>query len=452
MAENNNLEDQLNILFDDFADEAEDTAEKAAAEAQDLAGFFSGQAEKKEESFAPDLDVSIPAFEIPEPVQEVQEKKPASFIDDTDIRPDYKEIDFDEFEDIIGEDDDEAKVSYSEPAAETVDEAEEPDDFSFDDFSLDDVVNQEEEPEETEEDDEEILPKKLEREKKAKAERPVKKETEPRSSGKKSKAEEMRQESIRFWTFTAIIALLVAAAVLFILYRRGIIGKHADEPETTAPVVTSEEQPTSEELTETEPEETTPEETTEEVTETEAESQETEAPVESEETPAETPTEPEGDANAVLNNYENLFIILDTPTLNVRKAADPESDIVGTIDEFGGGSILEQVGDWYHITSGGIDGYVNAAYVKTGDEAKQAAVQHAAKRVKITADTLNVRTEPNTEADILDVAVKGVVYDLIDEVEGFYHVKYNYMYEGYVSKDFSVIDWYLAEAIVYYPE
>ncbi len=254
----------------------------------------------------------------------------------------------------------------------------------------------------------------------------------PRKNRNQPTAEDLRKDTIRFWIFTAIVALLVSAAVLFVLYSRGIIGHDQKETEP----IKSETETTKETESETE---TTKESETESETET---TKETESETEKEESSKE--------ANDPLSHYENLFIVSGTPTLNVRKEATTDSKIIATIDEFGGGNILEQNGDWYHIKSGGFEGYVVTTYVKTGDEAKTLAKDHLKKRVLVTADTLNVREAPNTSSEIVWNITKGYNLEYLGTEDGFYHVQYPSLFTGYVSADFTDFSDYLVEAIAHY--
>ncbi len=249
---------------------------------------------------------------------------------------------------------------------------------------------------------------------------------------KPAKKSNYKKESIRFLIFSIIIALLAAGAILFILFSRGILGgtpKETTAPETTkAPEDTtapSNEEP--DETTETAPDETTetaPEETTEEPS-----------------------TEP-NPAAAVLDNYTNLFVT-SAPLLNIRKAASTDSAIIGQIAQFAGGEILDTQGDWLHIRSGSIDGFVKAEYVLTGDKAKDAAVKHAKLHVVVNDDAVNVRSGPGTNFDIVTRALRGAVLSYINTENGFYKVYYdeNNTKVGYVSTSYTKLDYYLDGAV-----
>lgn len=98
--------------------------------------------------------------------------------------------------------------------------------------------------------------------------------------------------------------------------------------------------------------------------------------------------------------------------------------------------MLGQEGDWLHISSGSVDGYVKAQYVAVGNEEVARA---AGRRVAtVTTQTLYVRSEPSTEASVLGMvpgdddltvvdestAAQGWVKVSIDEGDGYVSTQY----------------------------
>ncbi|MBR3036723.1 MAG: SH3 domain-containing protein, partial [Lachnospiraceae bacterium] len=250
-------------------------------------------------------------------------------------------------------------------------------------------------------------------------------------------ADDLKKESRNFWIFTAVVALLVAAAILFILWRRGIIFSDPTEtpaPSTTAAVsteesttlpVTSTEEPTTEEVTTEEP-------TTEEVT-------------------TEEPTE--DPAEEVVLHYSNIFVVKadEANSLYVRDAGSPEGKVIGILYGFSGGEILGEEGDWYHVSSGSVTGYVSKNFVQTGDAAKELAKAHTALHAKVTADTLNVRSAPDTSDDgnIINTVLKGASLPYLATEGNFYKITDPNGNVGYVSTAFSDLGYYLDEAVPY---
>lgn len=58
--------------------------------------------------------------------------------------------------------------------------------------------------------------------------------------------------------------------------------------------------------------------------------------------------------------------------------------------------------------------------------------------VKVTGDTLNIRKGASTNTEVIAMLSKGVECELIEEVDGWYKIKYK-NYTGYISKEYSEI-------------
>ena len=106
-------------------------------------------------------------------------------------------------------------------------------------------------------------------------------------------------------------------------------------------------------------------------------------------------------------SYKNLGIVQVSGYLNMRETASTDGNIIGKLM---GDSACEIVDDstegWYQVESGGISGYISSEFVLTGDEAKKKALELVEKRALITADSLNIRKEPNTESEVVGQALK----------------------------------------------
>ena len=101
-------------------------------------------------------------------------------------------------------------------------------------------------------------------------------------------------------------------------------------------------------------------------------------------------------------SYKNLGIVQVSGYLNMRETASTDGNIIGKLM---GDSACEIVDDstegWYQVESGGISGYISSEFVLTGDEAKKKALELVENRALITADSLNIRKEPNTESEVV---------------------------------------------------
>ena len=64
------------------------------------------------------------------------------------------------------------------------------------------------------------------------------------------------------------------------------------------------------------------------------------------------------------------------------------------------------------------------------------SLSNAATNVKVTTDSLNLREEASTDADVLTTISENETCELIEELDNWYKVKYK-TFEGYISKDYS---------------
>lgn len=150
-------------------------------------------------------------------------------------------------------------------------------------------------------------------------------------------------------------------------------------------------------------------------------------------------------------DYENIAIARVTDYVNVRAEANTSSEALGKIYNNCAASILETVdgegGQWYHIRSGSLEGYIKAEYFITGDEAEQIASEVGTLYGTITGSDLNLRQEPNTQSTVLTRLQTGEVYVIIGEQDGFYKVQVDSDLVGYISKDYAEAKMVFKEAV-----
>ncbi len=150
----------------------------------------------------------------------------------------------------------------------------------------------------------------------------------------------------------------------------------------------------------------------------------------------------EEEKKAVVDSYKNLGIVEVTGYLNVRETASQDADVIGKLQDGGACEILEDsTEEWYHISSGGIEGYISAEYVLTGDKAREKAMEEVALRATITADSLNIREEPGTSAEVVGQALKNERYLVEGEENGWIQIS-----SGYISSDYATVAYGLNEA------
>ena len=143
-------------------------------------------------------------------------------------------------------------------------------------------------------------------------------------------------------------------------------------------------------------------------------------------------------AMSVVDSYSNLGIVQVTGYLNMRKNPEAGSQVVGKLPDGSACEIQETLDGWYHVNSGGIDGYVSADYILTGEEAKTAALDLVTDRAVVLTDNLNIRKEPSTSSEVVGQCLEGERYEILGEADGWYQIPEGYISEDYAEKRFSL--------------
>lgn len=143
----------------------------------------------------------------------------------------------------------------------------------------------------------------------------------------------------------------------------------------------------------------------------------------------------ENEVPTVASEYADIAIAQVDNYVNVRSEPNTESEVLGKLYNKSAATVLETTDNgWYRITSGNVTGYVKCEYVVTGDEELAKAV--STRYAKVTTTTLNVRTEPTTDASILIQVPIGDDLVVLDEsIPGWAKVTTEEG-EGYVSADY----------------
>ncbi len=135
--------------------------------------------------------------------------------------------------------------------------------------------------------------------------------------------------------------------------------------------------------------------------------------------------------------YRGIAIAQVDNYVNIRAEADTESEVLGKLYDNSAATVLETTENgWYKINSGSVTGYIKCDYVVVDDEelARKVSIRYAT----VTTDTLYVRTEPNREAEVLDMLPQGDDYVVVDEslyMDGWVKVTTSEG-EGYVSTEY----------------
>lgn len=132
-----------------------------------------------------------------------------------------------------------------------------------------------------------------------------------------------------------------------------------------------------------------------------------------------------------VGNYKKYVVTTDA--LNVRRTRNATSQVLTTIPKgtkIYVGYVMYQdnsttpKGDlWGGVTYNNATGFINLRYVKPYVEPTTGTSKAVNYRVRITADSLNVRKEPNASAKITTTVKKGNVFTIVEEKNGWGKLK-----------------------------
>ena len=152
------------------------------------------------------------------------------------------------------------------------------------------------------------------------------------------------------------------------------------------------------------------------------------------------------ESNAMRAEEESDLVMVNVQqALNVRLEASEESDKVGLLYKDCGGRILERKDGWTRLKSGDLIGWASDEYLLFGEEAEAMADDVGNLIVTIETDILRVRSEPNTDAEVIGLLTVDDELEIIEFVDNDW-ISVDYQDEtGYVSTEFVEVDFHIDE-------
>ena len=150
----------------------------------------------------------------------------------------------------------------------------------------------------------------------------------------------------------------------------------------------------------------------------------------------------EAEKQAVVDAYQDLGLVQVSGYLNVRETPGSDGKIIGKLEQNSACEILDREGDWDHISSGGIEGYIHNQYVISGEEARTKALEYVSKMAIVQTEKLNIRQEPVMDpANVVGQALVNERYTVEEELDGWVKIP-----DGYISADYVTVGFALNEA------
>ncbi len=179
--------------------------------------------------------------------------------------------------------------------------------------------------------------------------------------------------------------------------------------------------------------------TTEAPTEATTEAPVAEAPVEETETAEIEQKEAKVESNQVVANIDSY--------LNIRAEASEDSEVIGKFYNGNVGTIQEKGDEWSVVASGNAYGYVKNEYLLFGDDAEQYIENNCDQVAKVTAETLNVRSDESTESELVAQSDEGAALTVLGQDNGWVKVAVDEERVGYVSSDYVYLDYVYETAV-----
>lgn len=149
--------------------------------------------------------------------------------------------------------------------------------------------------------------------------------------------------------------------------------------------------------------------------------------------------EPNEDVRLIGSGEQSPYYIVTADPLNVRERPSTDSEIIGSLSQGEEVEVTDKEGDWMEIAFDEEKGYVSADYLEKkedGDDAATASEEESeteepadtgegeespeedgGKRVVCDADVLNVRSFPDTEAEIRGTLERGDEAEIIMDTD-----------------------------------
>ncbi len=147
-----------------------------------------------------------------------------------------------------------------------------------------------------------------------------------------------------------------------------------------------------------------------------------------------------------LYGYNNIGIANVDNHLNVRETPDESGKLVGKMSNNAACEIIGTDGDWIQIKSGKVEGYCHKDYLLTGIFARKRADEIVTTVAEATSGGLRVRTEPNTDSEIITTMAEGEYLEVVEVTDGWIKVLLDDE-EAYISADYAQVKENLDTAI-----
>lgn len=144
--------------------------------------------------------------------------------------------------------------------------------------------------------------------------------------------------------------------------------------------------------------------------------------------------------------FSGKFVVNTEPYLEIYSADNIESEVAGKIYPASGGVVEEWGPEWTKVSSGNVTGYISTKDISIGYDAEKLAKEIGHHKVTVTADSLNIRQEANTDSEVLTTAIQSESFPVVETGEEWTRIDYG-SGEGFVASEYVEESIELDEAI-----
>jgi len=148
---------------------------------------------------------------------------------------------------------------------------------------------------------------------------------------------------------------------------------------------------------------------------------------------------------------QTFTAVVNAGPLNIRSGPSTRHSKVGSLIKGSVVTVISSNGEWYEIKTGGLTGYIFAAYVTKTDTPPAASSDadstsdnnssldpSVAQRAMVLRGPLNIRSGPGPQYALLSKLNVGTEITIYNKVNGWYQMTYG-NYQGYVHADYIIL-------------
>ena len=137
-------------------------------------------------------------------------------------------------------------------------------------------------------------------------------------------------------------------------------------------------------------------------------------------------------AAMVIGNASALYAGVNTASTNLNFRDSAGGNVIGAIPSGARVAVIDNTSEWYRVAYNGAIGYVSADYIESSEDGDVDLGTGI-----INEDSVNIRTEPNTDSEVMLQLNTDDCVDVNGIVDGWYRIAIDdtagYIYADYLT-------------------